>query len=316
MQQMHSCLARDLPTTEDITQTFKDCFNEVDATLRVDRHINTNEGGTTCTMMLYDRAANTVSTAWVGDTRSVIGRRDALGCRPVDITTDHKPDVETEKKRIERAGGVLQEAGEEGLSATVWLPDESQGLAMSRSLGDSLFHRVGVTSDPEVVVRELGDYDEFIIIASDGVWEMLTSEEAVAIVHNCRAKNATQACVDLIHAATAKWQVMEGAYRDDITAIVAFLRPLQQHLTGGSLLEGSSSLIDSSQAVPDATPGDGRSAPPGPNFARRRSLQGSEVKLPAPVPAKGRRPSLSVAPDMDLAGNLLQPGPPNQTSPQ
>jgi len=161
----------------------------------------------------------------------VIGKRDASGIKGVDLTEDHKPDLEKEKKRIERMGGVVQPGGEDGLSASVWLPDMSGGLAMSRSFGDTEFHRVGVSTEPAVKTVEIGHFDQFLIIASDGIWEMLNSDQAARIVE--RHNNATEACVELIHAATKRWQELEGAYRDDITVIVAFLGPLKAFLEGG-----------------------------------------------------------------------------------
>lgn len=58
-----------------------------------------------------------------------------------------------------------------------WMP----GLAMSRALGDALGHRVGVSSSPDVSVYEIGPDDRFVILASDGVWEFIENEEAVAL---------------------------------------------------------------------------------------------------------------------------------------
>ena len=44
---------------------------------------------------------------------------------------------------------------------------------------------VGVTSEPECTVRELTPVDKFMILASDGVWEFIESQDAVDIVGNC-----------------------------------------------------------------------------------------------------------------------------------
>ena len=57
------------------------------------------------------------------------------------------------------------------------------GLAMARSLGDFAVKSVGVIAEPEVKVFEIeDDVDEFLIMASDGVWEFIGSQEAVDIV--------------------------------------------------------------------------------------------------------------------------------------
>ena len=52
---------------------------------------------------------------------------------------------------------------------------------MSRSLGDKIVHTVGVLSVPEEQQYVLDKNDKFIVIASDGVWEFLTNQEAANI---------------------------------------------------------------------------------------------------------------------------------------
>jgi len=56
------------------------------------------------------------------------------------------------------------------------------GLAMSRSLGDDVAHRVGASAEPYVTVHDLTDADEFVILASDGLWDTITSKGAVKMV--------------------------------------------------------------------------------------------------------------------------------------
>ena len=66
--------------------------------------------------------------------------------------------------------------------------------------------------------------DRCLILASDGVWQFLSSQEAMDVVYTHRDKGATAACRELIAVATELWHVStDGEYRDDITAIVVFL---------------------------------------------------------------------------------------------
>jgi hypothetical protein len=60
-----------------------------------------------------------------------------------------------------------------------------------------------------------------MILASDGVWEFISSEEAVRIC--APYDDANHACRELINESTRRWRREEGNYRDDITAIVVFL---------------------------------------------------------------------------------------------
>ena len=86
--------------------------------------------------------------------------------------------------RIEAAGGFVLPPPEEGLSARVWLDADftSIGLAMGRSIGDHAVKAIGVIAEPEVTTYDLTSNDEFMVLASDGVWEFITSEEAINII--------------------------------------------------------------------------------------------------------------------------------------
>lgn len=61
-----------------------------------------------------------------------------------------------------------------------------------------------------------------MILASDGVWEFIYSQEAVDIVAKSlkEGMNVTEACQELIQQAAQRWAEEEGDYRDDITAVV------------------------------------------------------------------------------------------------
>ena len=110
----------------------------------------------------------------------------------------------------------------------VWLDKEwSQiGLAMARSIGDHAVKPIGVIAEPVVSFHDVKANDSFLILATDGVWEFISSAEAVEIVADNLHKGATKACQILIEAAAAKWHDEEGDYRDDITALVIKLQNL------------------------------------------------------------------------------------------
>lgn len=146
--------------------------------------------------------------------------------KAIDLTADQNPDVPKEQERIEKAGGFVSPPPQEGLSARVWLDKECTqiGLAMSRSIGDHAVKHVGVIAEPVVSHHEVQDKDDFIILASDGVWEFISSQEATDIVGtNIMAGGASKACQALIEAAANRWHQEEGDYRDDITALVVRL---------------------------------------------------------------------------------------------
>ena len=53
-----------------------------------------------------------------------------------------------------------------------------------RSLGDADVKQQGVTAEPEVTSFQLGPKDEFLILASDGLWDKLQNQEAVGLIHD------------------------------------------------------------------------------------------------------------------------------------
>jgi len=180
--------------------------------------------GTTSTV-LYMHGSD-IYTACSGDSRAVKGIRKGGKIEAEDLSYDHKPDLPEERARIVSRGGTVSD-GCAGRPARVWAHGRI-GLAMSRSIGDGECKSVGVIPDPSITHHIIsppqkpnGDGDLFIIVASDGVWEFIESAEACQIVS--KHKNATDACGSLVQEAAARWKRFEGSYRDDITAIVAFL---------------------------------------------------------------------------------------------
>ncbi|PON60002.1 Protein phosphatase 2C [Trema orientale] len=116
-----------------------------------------------------------------GDSRAVLCR----GGRAVPLSNDHKPDRPDERARIEAAGGrviYVNGARVEGI------------LAMSRSIGDQYLKPI-VTSEPEVTFTKREPEDECLIIASDGLWDVLSSELACEVASEC-LREGTSAATD------------------------------------------------------------------------------------------------------------------------
>jgi serine/threonine protein phosphatase PrpC len=153
----------------------------------------------------------------------------------IPLTQDQNPDWEPEMTRIEQMGGFVSPPPEPGLSARVWLdPDWTQiGLAMARSLGDYAVKKIGVIAEPIVTIHNIQPEDEFVIFATDGVWEFISSQEAVDLVggHLAHHNDATKACQALMELAAERWHEEEGDYRDDITALVVRLPLLWESTT-------------------------------------------------------------------------------------
>ena len=107
----------------------------------------------------------------------------------------------------------------------VWVKGEKYpGIAISRTLGDDVAHSVGVTSTPDVIVRDITDDMCFIVVASDGVWEFLSNDKVKDIVLQYYNRNDPKgAALQVVRAASKFWKE-EGLAMDDITCIVYFIK--------------------------------------------------------------------------------------------
>jgi serine/threonine protein phosphatase PrpC len=144
------------------------------------------------------------------------------------LSRDHKADEPDEQQRIISNGGRVAAyrdmQGNPLGPARVWhLHEDIPGLAMSRSFGDQAAAEVGVNAIPEITEMNLVESDKFMILASDGVWEFISNDQAVNIVlphyNNNSAEKAAEA---LIREAMKRWQE-EDTSIDDITCIIIFL---------------------------------------------------------------------------------------------
>ena len=104
--------------------------------------------------------------------------------KAVRLTHDHKPDLPHERARVLAAGGRVEWQGCWRVVAESPLPGRpAAGLAVSRSLGDAQFKEPLplVSSDPDVSVTLLMPGDTMLILASDGVWDVLSDQDAAEV---------------------------------------------------------------------------------------------------------------------------------------
>ncbi|CAE8584928.1 unnamed protein product, partial [Polarella glacialis] len=176
---------------EKIKVAVKEAFAQTDKEILAlsERKKFDSSGSTAVCAMLHGNpklgTALRLVLAHVGDSRAVLCRAG----QAVQVTEDHKPDRLDEKKRIERAGGlVLNVRGAWRIAAPANPRGASKasrreyaGLSMTRSLGDAAFKNPVPLSSPEPEVRVLPitDKDLFMVLATDGIWAVLSNQEVV-----------------------------------------------------------------------------------------------------------------------------------------
>ncbi|MBA0584973.1 protein phosphatase 2C 77 [Gossypium raimondii] len=179
-ERMHTALAEEIEMTkacildgnigydwrEQWQKAFLNCFVKVDTEIGgVHRgHVSETAGSTAVIAVV---SPTHIIVANCGDSRAVLSR----GKFPIPLSIDHKPDREDEQARIEAAGGkIIQWNG----------PRVSGVLAMSRSIGDK-YLKPWIIPDPEVTFVSRANDDECLVLASDGLWDVLSNDEACEV---------------------------------------------------------------------------------------------------------------------------------------
>jgi len=185
---------------KDLVAALQHAFHEVETEFL---NVAGREGlrdGTTAVVALVQE--DTLTLAHVGDSRGVLCR----GGKAVELTHDHKPEMEAEKRRIESLGGFVSYIG-------CW---RAMGiLAMSRAIGD-LFLKPYVSAEPEVSTVKIEAKDEFIVLASDGIFDVFDNEQVVRIVRSAHTPH--EAATLLTNSAFVAGSL------DNLTAVVVALR--------------------------------------------------------------------------------------------
>ncbi len=207
------------PITKSIEERLQIACTEIDKTLSEYKTFGSTASVTYITQ-------NDIHFLHVGDSRAIL--IDVLE-KVKFATQDHKPENTVEAERIANAGGkiysiprskpdihghnVICRAG----NANVL------GLTMSRAFGDHLFKKF-IISQPDYTKLPLTNDDQYIIIASDGLWDVILTEHIPQLIEYCKKLNNNSTPEDI-----AKYLVEVALARksdDDITAMVIDLKKL------------------------------------------------------------------------------------------
>jgi protein phosphatase 2C len=237
---------------ETLTQAVQEaCVLTDDEFLKTARQLETLDGSTMVLALVYPEDARPgadgvrapgscrLLVANIGDSRAVLCTARKLpgstgGLMALPLSVDHKPNREDETARIESKGGVVDFQG----VWRVFTPGSSNfggqtiqrwGLAVSRAFGDLLLKEpekydcAGVAPGglviavPEIQVMDLNPAeDRFLVMASDGIWDVQTSEDGIAT------------CAEMENVQTAAQTLLKRTYSsnsdDNITAVVVTWR--------------------------------------------------------------------------------------------
>ena len=101
---------------------------------------------------------------------------------------------------------------------------EKPGCAFSRSIGDNVAKKVGVCAEPEIQAWDLSPDDKFAIIASDGVFEFITSQNVIEML--AKFSDPIEAAKHVVAEAYRLWLTYDDR-TDDITMIVLYFEDVK-----------------------------------------------------------------------------------------
>ncbi|XP_026449217.1 probable protein phosphatase 2C 72 isoform X1 [Papaver somniferum] len=212
---------------EDWSKACIGAYQVMDDELRSRENLDCSCSGSTSVTIIKQGAD--LILANLGDSRAVLGTSSDNGeLMAVQLTTDLKPSVLEEAERIRSRRGRVFALQREAHIERVWLPDEDYpGLAMTRAFGDFELKDYGIIAIPQISHYHLNINDKFVVLASDGVWDMLSNDQVVSIMSSARPETAAEAVVD---AAVVGWKRFPHIKMDDISVSCMFFHEISQNL--------------------------------------------------------------------------------------
>ena len=207
----------------------------------------------------------------VGDSRAVVAvKTPSGGLKAEHLSIDQTPFRKDERERVKKCGAVVmtidqieglepihenwginlgEEVDESGDPPRVWESNmQRPGCAFTRSIGDHVAEKIGVFAEPEPLIRAIDDETAFVVIASDGVWEFLTSQSVVDMVNKFSGPNGPlDACKAVVAESYRLWLQYE-VRTDDITMITLRIDDYKE-LDGSEGISSSSSKVSARRTI-------------------------------------------------------------------
>ena len=221
--------------TENIINIFLKNYTTIlkNNSLKIDEELSTSinydisQSGSTSVMLFLLNDHLICSN--IGDSQCFI-----FNCSPEDLWTfealsfPHLASDEKEQKRIIEQGGEIHPYYEqngifEGPDRIYAKNKVYPGLVMSRTFGDLEAKKIGVISEPDIIIKKIDNNAKYIVLGSDGLWDVVKPYDVIRIVRPFFNKGDIEgACQTLMKRAKQQWDKGEDE-RDDITFIVIFI---------------------------------------------------------------------------------------------
>ncbi|XP_006366012.1 probable protein phosphatase 2C 1 [Solanum tuberosum] len=255
-------------------EAFLQSYKAMDKELRSQPNLDCFCSGSTAITLV--KQGSNLYMGYIGDSRAILASKDDNDSMvAVQLTVDLKPDLPKEAERIKQCKGRVFALQDEPEVQRVWLPfDNAPGLAMARAFGDFCVKDYGVISVPEFSHRVLTERDKFIVLASDGVWDVLSNEEVVEIVSS--APTRSSAARILVDCAAREWKIKYPTSKMDDCAVVCLFLDGKMDLESDNEEEQclSSAALQSNHSGIAAESDDGHNSEP--SLQRNTTVRSAE----------------------------------------
>uniref|UniRef100_A0A7I4B5P4 PPM-type phosphatase domain-containing protein n=1 Tax=Physcomitrium patens TaxID=3218 RepID=A0A7I4B5P4_PHYPA len=207
-QELFDKILADPNFRDDPKKTIKETYFSMDKRIlgKAENEKDFRAGSTATTAFLLDGGSRLV-VANVGDSRAILARNR----KAVEVSVDHEPQKPEEREMVESKGGEVAVSPIGG----VYRVDKR--LNMTRAFGDySIKEHLSV--EPDIWDNILTDDDDFFVVASDGLWNVMSNDEAVEHV---LAQTTAEGAAKVLAAAA-----LRRGSRDDISVLVVCLKDL------------------------------------------------------------------------------------------
>lgn len=223
-----------------LKQAILKAFKSMDKELKMHSAIDCFCSGSTAVTLI--KQGQDLILGNIGDSRAVLATRDKDNSLvATQLTIDLKPNLPREAARIQQCKGRVFALQDEPEVARVWLPNsDSPGLAMARAFGDFCLKDFGLISVPDIYYHRITERDKFVVLATDGVWDVLSNKEAVDIVAS--APSRAVAARALVDCATRAWRLKYPTSKNDDCAVVCLF--LEHEVSTPNVVEPATNLAE------------------------------------------------------------------------
>ena len=211
----------------------KNIINSIDKDLSKENFDSKSSGST---LLLLFHISNFIICANIGDSRCILIKKnntlennnninDLNNLKFENLSFDHKPNNQEEKKRIIENGGIVRQSIKyngiyEGCFRIYMKEKNYPGLAISRTIGDFDAKLIGTISEPDIKMKVIDDNFICVVLASDGLWDVMQGNDVIKEIYPFLEKNNFEEIAEnLVNKALFSWKA-ESFLRDDISTIV------------------------------------------------------------------------------------------------